>query len=568
MKYKLNKNKSKLDINSNINIKINIDNDEDIIPLGDINHIVNSSEEFANERNLSKNYRFIFTISPIFSNVLHNMKGNTNLGTIGNSNIPKHGNGLNTLNDNIFKKSVYNNEYVGGNDLNYKESLNKHITEVNGWFGFYDPDITKVGMCNFYDLEPTRDRFSLINESNWIYDITYPSSNNYKHIIVNNGLLVVESEIVEVGGVDMIALGTVTRHGLNNGDKVRLSNMPTNNYEGIFTVKKLGLNDGTYKDNYFVVDINPDTVPTGQLFTNGRVKRIYNGVESEYYVREFARLNIKNKDIYPLAHCKTIYDDQIYQIVINEDINIDGLKDNLGRPLSELYLTTIKGDSNNMFGLVKSGFDLEILPGNIIEDVSNVRRIHDGYDNNYFTSQTPLEYGLNVNHMILQGDVCEYNRLELSEKILTDVLHRFNTVNRENGSNGVAKGPRREGYLYKPHTKIKIREFSKYIEQGDANTYDVPDYAEDLGDGRLIWRDMLDLGTYRDADKPLEYPFTNGHHYIHKNTILHTFRQDPFGEYGLYYSGIHTDSEYSPSDPIGDAINNKGYIINTTDEDC
>jgi hypothetical protein len=570
IKNKLNSGVSKLDINTNSYVKVELGGELNVLPPGEINYVLDVNEQFDKERRESQIYRFTFTISPLFSNVLHNVRGNNNLGTFGNSIIPKFGNGLTTLNDLLFREDPYDNDFTGQLELTYEEAINRNLKEVNGWFGFYDPDLTRGSLCKFYDLEPTRERFDLnssINK-NWGMTITYPYASDDTHIIVNGGLNIIEAESVLVGNVPMVALGVSTKHGLNNGDTVRLLNMPNSNYEGDFRVRRLGLDNGDNKDNYFVVSIDPTTVPIGGNFSNGRMRRVVNGEPSTYYVRKFKKimLNEDNFEIYPLAYSKTIFNDSIFQMIVNEDIDISELTDNLGRPLSELYLTFVKTNSQGTFGPVKSGFDLEFLPGNLIENLSNVRRIHDGASNDPFTSQLSLEFQLSMDsYDEFYGDIVEYNKFELKETVLSDVLHRFNTVNREQIYSGVADGPRREGYLYKPHHKIQIKQFSLYIEQGDSSTLDIPDYAEDLGDGRFLWRDLLDIGISNGENDVLDYPFTNGTHYIYKQLCLNTIRQDPFGVYDLFYGGINTETDFSPADPIGDAITDKFTIKNSGD---
>lgn len=574
LKHKLKSSVSALDVNENSFSKVELSNDSRVLPPGEINHVVDVGAQFDKERAESSSYRLTFSITPLFSNVLHNVKGNINLGSFGNSFIPKAGNGLQTFSDPLFLEDPYDNDFTGQIELSYEEAINRHLKEIDGWFGFFDPDLTKAVLCEYYDLEPTRQRFSLNSNmfNNWDVTITYPATSDNTHPIVQDGLLIVNAEAVEVGAVPMVALATSTRHGLRNGDRVRLTDMPNPAYEGDFRVRRVGLDNGDDKGNYFVIDVNPSTVPVGNLFTNGRMKRLVNGEESEYYVRKFRKLMLNEKDyeIYPLAYSKTIFNDEVYQMVINEDIIIGGILDNLGRPLSEIYLTFVKTNSDNTFGPVKTGFDLEFIPGNLVEDVSNIRRMHDGPANDpeYFTSQTSLEYNLSTAaYNEYCGDVVEYNKFELREKVLADVLHRFNTIDREQITNGVADGPRREGYTYKPHHKIQIKNFSLYIEQGDANTFNIPDYAEDLGDGRFLWRDLLDVGVFDGEGEALDYPFTNGNHYIHKNICLATNRQDPFGFYDLYYSGIHTPENFSPADPIGDGITDK-FIVKNSDDGC
>ena len=78
---------------------------------------------------------------------------------------------------------------------------------------------------------------------------------------------------------------------------------------------------------------------------------------------------------------------------------------------------------------------------------------------------------------------------------------------------------------------------------------------------------MLDIGSYDGNGEILDYPFTNGSHYIHKNICFGTTRQDPFGNYDLFYNGINTESDYSPSDPIGDGLSNR-FKASTDNDEC
>lgn len=570
IQHKLKEFKSKSDINKDFFTKVEFSGEQMLLPPGEINHIVDVGEQFNKERRESTIYRIKGTISPLFSNPLMNMDTTSRpTGTFGTSNIYNIGNGLDIFNHDLFLSNPYENDYVGNPNLTPEEATKDKLSENNGWFGFFEPDVTKIGICTFYDIEPTRERFDLSSykEKNWELTITYPSRKDDTHMIVQNGLLVIGSIQVEVGGVPMVAIATSTHHGLSNGDRVRLTSMPNIGYEEEFTVVRRGLDNGDLKDNYFVINLDPTLVTIGDF--TGRMKRVVSGQESEYYVRVFKKLLQTDGDyeMYQLAFSNNIFNDPNYQFVINEDIDIDGLVDNLGRPLSELYLTMIKTGSGGMFHKTQSGFDLEFIAGNLINDISNVRQIT--YDTN--TSQTPLENNIVLSTGTTEylGDVVEYNRFELREKILSDVLHRFNTTNREiSYSNNYALGPRREGYLYKPHNLIKIREFSLYIEQGDVNTVGIPNYAEDLGDGRWLWRDLLDIGVFDGEGDLLDYPFTNGVHYIHQNYCFKTMRQDPFTSYNLYHKGsVYGHSIFDPRDPIGDPITDR-FIVKRSDNVC
>lgn len=599
LKYKLRESSSKDDINQDTFLKVGFGSEKRLLPVGEINKVVDVGLEFDKERNKSTIYRLQGTVCPLFSNPLMNVTTRPIIDfSITNYAPLTNGNGLDIFNIDYFLKDQTSSEAssatftnpTGGEELTYKKSFRTYLQEKDGWFGFSDPDISKSGFCNFYDIEPTRDRFDLnssftrftsvgisnplvpttpsnATNKNWQLTVTYPYDSDDTHHVVKDGLLIISATEVEVGGKPMLALSTSTQHGLENGDRVRLTGM-TSTYNGDHTVKRLGLDNGDYLANYFVIDVIPTTV--GIISTSGRMKRLVSGEPSTYYLRKFKKI-IKDNDyeMYPLAFSRTIFNDMNYQFVINKDIDVrfddngDPIVDNLGRPLSELYITFIKTDSGGMFGPIKSGLDLEFIEGNMLDTkISNVRRIHDGPSSwtGFATHATlPNENDIYIDSKDwFYGDVVEYNRFTLRETKLADVLHRFNTVNRENSNTStIAKGPRREGYLYNPHHLYKIREFSLYIEQGDENTVGIPDYREYLGpdDGRYFWRDLLDIGFYDGEGEELNYPFTNGAHYMHQNICFMTKRQDPFGQYDLYYQGNVTgDGTFDPPDQRGDAI--------------
>jgi hypothetical protein len=251
-------------------------------------------------------------------------------------------------------------------------------------------------------------------------------------------------------------------------------------------------------------------------------------------------------EIYPLAFSQSIFEDKRNQFVINEDLDVSNLVDNLGRPISELYVTIIKTDNNTLFTNIKSGIEMPYNLSGSSTSIPDIRRITDGG-----SSHIPLEDDITIQDDSFFGDIAEYNSLELKEKILGDVYHRFNTSNRINGgfiskpnlveNESISLGIRQEGYMYKPHHKIKIREYSTYIEQGTSNTYNMPSYKTDLKDGRFIWRDLLDIGSNDMNEDFLDYPFLNGSHYMNKDIQFPLKRQDPFGLYSLRYSKTPSD---------------------------
>jgi hypothetical protein len=119
---------------------------------------------------------------------------------------------------------------------------------------------------------------------------------------------------------------------------------------------------------------------------------------------------------------------------------------------------------------------------------------------------------------------------------------------------------------------MQIRQFSNYVESGDANTIGIPDYAIDLGDGRWLWRDILDIGVNNGQETTLNYPFLNGAHYIYQNYCFPVRRQDPYGLYDLLYFGQENDNsgiptQLEPYDIIGSGLPDN-FNINESENAC
>jgi hypothetical protein len=540
-------------------VKINLDSNSNLFPFGDINRIVDVGDQFDKERQASTHYRILGTLNTLFCNPLFNVTGQ---------------NSWSSFMDAKFRDGSFppNGIDLGEDeDLTYSESIKEHLIEKDGWFGYIDPDLTSPTNCTQFDMVPTRNDFRFTRTDgvkNWELTLTYPSfSASTAGDITFGGLLIVDSVSVNVGGKDMVAFATPVKHGLSQGSKVNISGLSLPSLDKQYTVTRRGLDNGDSKEYYFVVDIDPTLV---SLTSNVRMKRVVSGQESVYYFRVFEKLSTTENivlddndyEIYQAAFSKGLYNDKIYQFGFNADINVGGVKDNLNRPLSEIYLTLVKTPTERTVNIANTNINISLFTNissgievPFISSVSNyinvpdIRRIHNGGSVPVQT-HTPIENDVKIGDTQFYGDVVEYNKFEVKETILGEVRHRFNTKNREAGGSVVDPintgstvdlGIRQEGYFYKPHHLIKIRDFSGYIEQGDDSTVGIPDYAEDLGDGRFLWRDLLDIGFNDTQQEALDYPFLNGCHYIHQIYCVGVRRQDPFIKYGLYHINFPRD---------------------------
>jgi hypothetical protein len=227
-------------------------------------------------------------------------------------------------------------------------------------------------------------------------------------------------------------------------------------------------------------------------------KKVNYGIECDYYVRIFSRVpnfrfaetSASEEDIYKdngrlikeyqkpqydfeshcskLAFAKNVYSDQIGEIVYTDDIDINGLKDNLGRPLTSIYLTILKNNSGYKYWYGSYGKDLNILHGSIeyshcfgklsaqfhkSEDaikfnyvgITNVNNVDVTKKNELIKAGLPIkninDRGKNPiteydeidvkNDIHFYGDFVCYDNHSCTEQVIDDALFRFNTAQRE-----------------------------------------------------------------------------------------------------------------------------------------
>lgn len=133
-----------------------------------------------------------------------------------------------------------------------------------------------------------------------------------------------------------------------------------------------------------------------------RITKIVDGVPCKYYFRifkkvpNFARTNVYNDNyiseseieanidnkyntnIQKMAFERTIYNENKVQIIYNDDIDLSCLQDNLGRKLSDVYLTIIKKNTGykHWYGLDKEGQDKGKIDPRWTQSSTNVEFSH------------------------------------------------------------------------------------------------------------------------------------------------------------------------------------------------
>lgn len=432
------------------------------------------------------------------------------------------------------------------------------------------PDRTLFSFNPKYNSQRNREEY------NWDICITYPYKNFYKNNLITNvdgdgetnALLIDTVEVMNgVSDEKIVMFKTYIRHGLSRGDEINLyfnngQERSFTQFRNTFTITNVGNFNGNEDYYFYVRDINSflegiglnNESPQDKIDNfKFRVARIVNGVQSTYYFRIFHKIpNLKQKhknlnsdivsndlenyirdnamknekemlpftrETYPLAFSKTIYGDNITQVTFTDTIDVSYLKDNLHRPLSELFITIIKRNKghNKWYGLTNADEDIEYSHcfGKVSDGVEICHREnasesdrfrYAGYsdisllNNLGCYNSKPLsadDKGITIENNEFYGDIVEYNGVEAIERKLTDVMFRFNTQQREmpsdiqtesfiydeiisddfdlddfklntinikeiNGTSDVggvnlSSIQRPEGYYYKPHFSIKIK---------------------------------------------------------------------------------------------------------------
>ena len=272
------------------------------------------------------------------------------------------------------------------------------------------------------------------------------------------------------------------------GDKEYTLDSDTNKY---FTITS-----DTASTRYYVVEdkyVNVDDDAQEISF-----KKVVNDIECDYYVRIFSKIpNFKyasadtsneyeiyknngelikqyqdkeydfENHISKLAFARNVYSDDIGEIVFTDDIDISNLKDNLGRPLTSIYLTITKNNKgykewygfdttdwkktdisastvefSHCFGGITCGLatSIESMYGSGINSINminpegpigyNIDMINgdrDTYPNDYI-DPTEVWFDIDKNYY---GDLSYYDNYNAVERHIQPILHRFNTAQRE-----------------------------------------------------------------------------------------------------------------------------------------
>jgi hypothetical protein len=571
-------------VNVNTQIQFGLNHTNKPIPLNDIDTTVSQYEQFEKERKESTKYRFYGVVKPVVTNVLFN------------ENIKIY-----------LKEPKPLPNAIPLPQIAAKTIMSNSIFEKDGWVGSYNDEPNendiqfndnKSALCEFFPFDPGYDRLKMLDSdgaSNYLFKLVYPFSTKDITLVKNNlnislkdGVPIIDQFTIILNGRQYIGFRTPMNHGLNVGDRIRLFNFVDNTPNNtlnlntqLYRVFKLGNQVNDNKLRTFVIDVNPSDINI--TIGVSTIKRSVNGKLSSYYVRQFKSLtssDYKDYDLYPAAYGVTYFNDEVVAFNFKNDIDVSSLVDNLGRPITEIYLSIIKNDNDsnptslntqywllqqqNLIPPYNTRFWTKISAGYDLENNNNVNyNIRSYGDTNYIGS---LYYeNIDESDDVFDGDIVEYNESELLERRMENLYHRVNTVYREflnsiysTYSQDSNKGNKKEGYIYSPFNLIKIREFSNYINpvvnlqvvidrynitnpleiDELRKSFQIPDYATEIAPNSFKWRDLLDIGEIDNSGAGVDYPFESGAHYIYLDKRFYFQRQDPPCEFSLISEDI------------------------------
>jgi hypothetical protein len=381
-----------------------------------------------------------------------------------------------------------------------------------------------------YTITPSQSTEFILNR------VIEPSFNDINFVNTQQILLVdaTDENGQNIGPIQYIRIYD-NNHGLKPNDWIDLRvGAGASVLNGLFKITKV------VNNNEFL--ILPPILPISQQTDTTNLDvfyRILDGVPSEYYFRKFKVMTeLNDYEVYKAAYSKNIfnygYGNNINLFHFDRDIDVSGLIDNLGRPISRLYLTITRRAGSA--SVVNGGFGGWGTVTSLMEENRTVLPSSDTSPYildvlSFWQNTDPLTSGTISKPLVGDsyfGDFAEYNSFNLEEKILSNVINRFSVPRVDPNDVTIYDGGVGEGYYYKQHNEIRIKEFSKSIETTKNEPNELfPSWAQINNDGTVSWRDLLSIGFFEEGTLGVDYPFVNGCHYLYDNYSIYIRRQKP-----------------------------------------
>jgi hypothetical protein len=542
----------KLGVDQDVVVNIGLENNVKELIEFDINKVINSNDVFENERVISQKYRFSGKLSILTANELSPSAKSSDWDPLFDGNPP-------TTPNNWLLQLTYPSRHSYDYPITLSYTTN-HPTKANEGPIFFSVLGENVGGNTLRVAFHTQfDHKLLVGD----YVYIYKSNKLHPHVgiyeVIHKGFdtttqsyfFVIDKEyfggdepgnfkrVLNVSDSDKNFSNPITISNSYPSNLMGNTNTPIKNYTKIKTlethtfvvgdfidIRHDGIFNGIFEIVYIIDNnnfvINHKTNST-QNYTNKPLVNRVDCIPSEYYVRYFKVLTTNNYEIYNAGFSQNIYpnsglknyglvnDNWLYHFI--NGIDFSSYKDNKNGIISEVYLTTIKRAGKNTYNW--SNVTSHWEPNKILANTTNNIELISKHNTTGVGSVEKNNIGDEY-----VGDYVEYNKLELKEKTIMGVVHRF-------GNN---TNPDSEGYYYKPFKKLKLRVYSENIETADVDELiiGVPDNYETYKDGSIAWRDLLDIGFF-EPDNPdrVDYPFVNGYHYYYTDHTIYVRRQRP-----------------------------------------
>lgn len=401
---------------------------------------------------------------------------------------------------------------------------------------------------------------------NWNFYVTYPYLNDYKKRIkayVTNTISIdylVEEGIVAYivnpntsNGQTLISFAFPIKHNAKVGQYIEIKMNGIISREEIYSLGAEGYGSEEYVINVFSTKQISNKYINGNLCLIKRIADINNPIESksQYYVRKHRVISSYNDAILNKAgfeqngfgvkrkfefssltpnnvsRISELHSNQSYLLSFKKDFDISNYRDNLNRPLTELYITTINRGRFGWFNKpiqndvgYREGFEFNMVGRSTAlnkywDQSNNYVNLGSVKTNSFNRGPFNFYYNrfLNIGDDI-NGSYCEFNSYEQKEYVLSEIYHKI-YFNDQVFQIKIDDNNNPPGYYYKPHYPITLRVYSDYIEEGSVDDIaGVPDYAYySTSKKALIWRDIYTYGYVDDEGRGVDYPFLNGAHY-------------------------------------------------------
>lgn len=281
--------------------------------------------------------------------------------------------------------------------------------------------------------------------------------------------------------------------------------------------------NGLFKDYTnleFFFSLQPASADTKTIFTDLKIYLVKPStgftelITDERYIKNYEILTeINDFEIVQAGFAKSIFDEQQYSFIINQEIDIRNMIDGLGFPITELALYVEYQPSENGVG------DPETME----------TKTYDAVGTTVIQNFTPIP--LTIGDVIV-GDVIDYEKI-LFQQTDFNLLEQFIYTTYEDTSEDAddGKGGTGDGVLkwkYRPIIPIRLRYFENEVRRANTGStayeevVDIPYYATQIdNDGNFVWRNILDNGFFDPLDNiGVAFPFINQKHYVFNNIVF------------------------------------------------